>query len=263
MDAPSPEAIAHAFDLGRPLSDLQFVRRGATETWRLDTNQGSYFVKGAWAERGREFTPGGLPDQLAAAMAFELRALEAGIDMPSPIPPIDPWLGCVALINDRLFRVYPWIEHRPLRPDDDLSKWLGRTMARIHQLEPTNHVGLPHWWRGPIWPRTTWEEWTAEAEYRNRPWSSLARDRLPLVLDLSTRIEKLCEIAPDPVTTHGDFKTHPGLPRPNPSHLVDGQQPGDRGEHRGVAVRPTQPSRPPPHHRHHHNPGTSRCVVFW
>lgn len=221
MDTPTPEIIAQAFDLGRPLRDLEFVRRGATETWRLDTNQGSYFIKGAWAEQGREFTPGGVPDQLATAMAFERRALAAGVNMPAPIPPLDPWLGCVAQINNRLFRAYPWIDHQPLSPDDDIADWLGRTMAQIHQLEPTNLVGLPDWWRGPLWPRATWEEWIAEARHRNRPWSSLARERLPLVLDLSTRIEELCEVAPDPVTTHGDFKTHNLLITPTGPLLID------------------------------------------
>ncbi|MEV6418054.1 aminoglycoside phosphotransferase family protein [Kribbella sp. NPDC051718] len=221
MDSPTAEAVAHAFDLGRPLTDLVFVRRGATETWRLDTTRGSYFVKGAWDGNGLQFTPGGLPDQLEAAMAFERRALEAGIDMAEPVPPVHPWLGSVARINDRLFRVNPWIDHRPLRPNDDLADWLGRTMAQIHQLEPLNDVGLPDWWRGPLWPRATWEEWIDEAQRLDRSWSSLARDCLPTVLDLSTRIEELCEVAPDPVTTHGDFKTHNLLMTPTGPVLVD------------------------------------------
>jgi hypothetical protein len=221
VDTPTPEVIAQAFGLGRPLSELVFVRRGGTETWRLDTDQGSYLVKGAWAAKGWQFTPGGLLDQLESAMAFERRALDAGVDMAEPIPPVDPFIGWVARINDRLFRVYRWIEHRAMRPDDDVADWLGRTMAQIHQLEPLRLVGLPDWWRGPIWPRATWEEWVDEAQYRNRPWSALARGRLPYLLDLSTRIEELCEVARDPVTTHGDFKTHNLLLTPAGPVLVD------------------------------------------
>jgi hypothetical protein len=221
MESPTPEAVAHAFDLGRPLSDLVFVRRGGTETWRLDTDQGSYFIKGAWDGMGRQFTPGFRPDQLESALTFERRALEAGIDMAVPIPPVDPLIGWVTPINDRLFRAYRWIEHRALRPDDDVADWLGRTMAQIHQLEPVKPAGLPDWWRGPIWPRTTWQEWIDEARRRNRPWSTLAQERLPVVLELSTRIEELCEVAPDPVTTHGDFKTHNMLMTPAGPVLVD------------------------------------------
>ncbi|GAA0953616.1 hypothetical protein GCM10009554_58220 [Kribbella koreensis] len=221
VDTPGPEVVARAFDLGRTLTDLVLVRRGSTETWRLDTDRGSYFVKGAWDGLGLQFTPGGVPDQLSAAMAFERRALEAGIAMPEPISPVDPWLDSVARINDRLFRVYRWIDHRPLRPDDDLTDWIGRTMARIHQLEPMVGVGLPDWWRGPVWPRTYWEEWIDEAQHLDRPWSSLARERLAGVLDLSNRIAELCEVAPDPVTTHGDFKTHNLLMTPTGPVLID------------------------------------------
>ncbi|MFI5708736.1 phosphotransferase [Kribbella sp. NPDC051620] len=221
MDKPAPEVIAQAFDLGRPLTDLVLVRRGATETWRLDTDRGSYLVKGAWDGMGLQFTPDGVPDQLESAMAFERRALEAGIDMAEPIPPVDPWLGWVALLNGRLFRTYRWIDHRPLHADDDVAGWLGRTMAQIHQLAPVELVGLPDWWRGPIWPRATWEEWLDEAQTLGRRWSSLARERLPVVLALSSRIEELCEVAPDPVTTHGDFKTHNLLMTSTGPVLVD------------------------------------------
>jgi hypothetical protein len=50
-------------------------------------------------------------------------------------------------VEGRLFRAYRWIEHRAVRPDDDIVGWLGRTMARIHQLEPLPDNGLPGWWR--------------------------------------------------------------------------------------------------------------------
>jgi hypothetical protein len=73
--------IAGAFGLGDPAGDLVLVRRGDTDTWRLETDRGSYFVKGYWAETGGQFVASGLIDQLQAAMAFEARALAAGVDM--------------------------------------------------------------------------------------------------------------------------------------------------------------------------------------
>ena len=221
MYSPTPEDIAQAFDLGRPVRELVLVRRGDTETWRLETEQGSYLVKGYRASTGGQFTSGGLPAQLEVAMAFERRALDAGIDMAEPIPPHDPLIGWIAEINDRLFRAYRWIDHRAVRPDDDLAGWLGLTMARIHLLEPLQQVGLPSWWRGPLWPRATWEEWVDDAEQRQRSWSTLARERLPYILELSARIEELCEVAQDLVTTHGDFKTHNLLMTPAGLVLVD------------------------------------------
>jgi hypothetical protein len=219
--SPTPVVAAQAFDLGRPVSELLPVRCGDTDTWRLDTVKGSYLIKGYWPTTGGQFTDGQLPDQLEVAMAFERRALEAGVDMAAPIPPTDPLVGWVTRINERLFRAYRWIEHRELRPDDDIADWLGRTMAQIHQLEPLSQVGLPDWWRAAIWPRVTWEEWFAEAQRRNKSWSDLAHERLPDILEISARIEALCEVAPDSVMTHGDFKTHNMLKTPTGQVLVD------------------------------------------
>jgi Ser/Thr protein kinase RdoA (MazF antagonist) len=221
MYSPTAEVAAQAFDLGRPVRELLQVRRGDTDTWRLDTVKGSYLIKGYWPTTGGQFTDGQLSDQLEAAMAFERRALEAGVDLAEPIPPTNPLVGWVTRINERLFRAYRWIEHRELRPDDDIADWLGRTMAQIHQLRPQTEVGLPDWWRASIWPRATWEEWFAEAHRRDKSWSDLAPERLPHILDISARIEALCEVAPDCVTTHGDFKTHNMLKTPTGQVLVD------------------------------------------
>lgn len=141
--------------------------------------------------------------------------------MAEPIPPNDPLVGWLTRINERHFRAYGWIEHRTLRPDDDVADWLARTMARVHRMEPQRQVGLPDWWRESILPRATWEDWFAEAERRNKPWSSLGLERLPSILEMSARIEELCEVAPDCVQTHGDFKPHNMLMTPTGPVLVD------------------------------------------
>lgn len=221
MDAPTAEVAARAFGLGRPSGELVHVRSGDTDTWRLDTSDGSYLVKGYRPTSTGQFAPGGLQDQLAVAMAFERLALEASVDMPEPIPPADPLLGWTTRVDGRLFRAHRWIEHRAIRPDDDLAEWLGQTMARIHRLRPLSEVGLPDWWRGPVWPRTTWQEWFTEAERRDRSWAELGTERLPYILELTARIEELCEIAPDSVTTHGDFKSHNMLMASTGPVLVD------------------------------------------
>lgn len=219
MYSPTAEVAAKAFDLGRPVGELVLVRRGDTDTWRLDTVRGRYLIKGYWPTTGGQFTGGGLTGQLEVAMAFEQRALEAGVDMPVPIPPVDPLLGWVTRLNGRLFRAYGWIEHRDLRPDDDIADWLGRTMAQVHQLQPLSQIALPDWWRGAIRPSETWESWFAEARRRTKYWSDLADERLSHILDISTRIE--AQVAPDIVLTHGDFKTHNLLKTPTGQVLVD------------------------------------------
>jgi aminoglycoside phosphotransferase (APT) family kinase protein len=218
---PTAEVIAAAFNLGVPVGELVFVRRGDTDTWRLDAESGGYFVKGYWPETGGQFTSGGLLDQLAVAMPFEERALSAGVAQAEPVPPVDPLLGWVTRIEDRLFRVYRWIESRAVRPEDDIAEWLGRTMAMVHQLQPLDQVGLPDWWRAAIRPRSDWEEWFTEARERGEPWADQAWDRLPRILELTARIEDVCETAPDLVMTHGDFKSHNLLMTANGPVLID------------------------------------------
>lgn len=208
---PSSEAVARAFDLGTPDGDLIHVRRGDADAWRLDTSTGSYFVKGYLPSSG-------VPEQLAAAMTFERRALAAGVDMPQPVAPTDPLLGWVTRIEDQLFRVYRWIEHS--QPDRDISAWLGRTIAQVHQVQPLGRGSLPEWWRQAVHSPETWEGWFAKAHDHDAAWAS-GRDSLPHILAITTRIMELCDDVPDLVTTHGDFKTHNIVASPSGPVLVD------------------------------------------
>jgi hypothetical protein len=169
----------------------------------------------------RQFTSGGLLDQLAVAMPFEQSALSAGIDLAEPVPPVDPVLDWVTRIEDRLFRVYRWISSRALRPEDDIAEWLGRTMARVHQLQPLDEVGLPDWWRTALRPRSDWSSWFTEAGRLGKEWSQLAWDRLPQIVEVTSRIASVCDVAPDSVMTHGDFKTHNMLMTPTGPVLID------------------------------------------
>ncbi|TWD84339.1 phosphotransferase family enzyme [Kribbella amoyensis] len=218
---PTAEVIARAFELGTPAGELVLVRRGDTDTWRFDGVDGRYFVKGYWMSTGGQFVAGELRDQLTVAMRYEELALAAGVDMPRPVAPVEPSLGWVAELEGRYFRVNRWIEHRALRDGEDIAEWLGRTMAMVHRLEPTGEVGLPEWWRGSIHSGSTWRQWVADGNRLGRSWAAPARDRLPLILAITARIEELCATAPDPVRTHGDFKTHNLLMTDEGPILVD------------------------------------------
>jgi hypothetical protein len=211
---PTPEQVALAFDLGIPAGNLIHVRRGDNDAWRLNTSTGSYFVKG-YFPTGAQFHGEHLTDQLAAAMAFERQALDAGVDMPAPMMPTDPVLGWLARIEGRLFRVYRWIERQT--PQPDIATWLGRTMLQVHQLQPLDQDGLPHWWRQAIHTPATWESWFT----KDRDWVDLYVVSLPHILAVTERIADLCDIAPDLVTTHGDFKPHNIVISPNGPVLVD------------------------------------------
>jgi hypothetical protein len=81
-------------------------------------------------------------------------------------------------------------------------------MLQVHRLQPLPQPGLPQWWRGAIHPAETWESWYADARDRDLPWASPLRDTTPEILAATELLAALCEIAPDIVTTHGDFKPH-------------------------------------------------------
>ncbi|MGW6282336.1 phosphotransferase [Kribbella sp. NPDC055071] len=136
-------------------------------------------------------------------MAFEREALAAGVDMPAPVMPVDPLLGWATRIEDRLVRVYRWVEHAQV--DRDVSTWLGQTMLQVHQLRPIGGEGLPRWWQGAVQSPATWADWFAKARDRDASWASLFQ---PSILAVTDRIAELSNAVPDLITTHGDFKTH-------------------------------------------------------
>jgi fructosamine-3-kinase len=203
MYTPTAEDVALAFELGGAEGGLVHVRRGDTDAWRLETATGSYFVKGYFSTTGGQFQGEDLTDQLAFAMAFEREALMAGVDMPVPVMPVEPLLGWVTRIEDRMVRVYRWVEHSPTEPD--VSTWLGQTMLQVHQLRPIGGESLPRWWRQAVQSQATWEGWFAKARDRDASWAGLFQ---PSILAVTERIAELCDVVPDLVTTHGDFKPH-------------------------------------------------------
>ncbi|WP_165952526.1 aminoglycoside phosphotransferase family protein [Kribbella albertanoniae] len=199
MDTPTSAQIARTFGLGTAGGDLVHIRRGDSDAWRLRTSGGSYFVKGYLEDSS---------EQLTLAMAFERRALAAGVDMPSPIMPVDPVLGWAIRLAGQWFRAYRWIEHDMTQAAVDIAPWLGRTMLRVHQVEPMGHVGLPEWWRSAVPQPEVWEGWLATARERDVAWAGLLGDCLPAILAVGERIAGLSEVAADVVRTHGDFKDH-------------------------------------------------------
>jgi hypothetical protein len=103
--------------------------------------------------------------------------------------------GLVTRINERLFRAYRWIDHRPVTTDDDIACWLDSTMARIHQIEPVAQIGLPKWRHAAALPLRGLGGSFTLAQRRESRGPGLAWDRLPHILDVSARIEALCEMA--------------------------------------------------------------------
>lgn len=123
------DEVTRVFNLGMPMGAPVHIRRGDNDAYRLNTSTGSYFVKRYIHPPDAELTR-----QLEVAIAFERRALEAGVDMPGPI---DSRTGWIALIHDQFHRVHRWIEPHA---EQDVERWLGRTMA---QSTSCSRTGAP------------------------------------------------------------------------------------------------------------------------
>lgn len=201
-DTPAPGPIADAFALSRPTGPLTPVTYTCFQTWRMDTTRGAFFIKRLW--RGAD--PHWWTDR-AAAMEFERRVIDSGIATTQPINPVQPWFGYTARIgNLGVFRAYEWIDNRPLHADDDITGWVGETLALLHALEPPPlEVGTAWPWLG-VQPEQDWLDAIAAGTEQGRPWASTLQGQLSPILDLSERLTRVWNEVDDQVISHGDFE---------------------------------------------------------
>ncbi|HVX42286.1 MAG TPA: phosphotransferase [Mycobacteriales bacterium] len=174
----NPAEIAAAFDLGRPVGPLEPVQTSEFQTWRVTTTAGRFLIK----QLG-----GAAVTELDQAMQLERRAIAAGILTPKPIAPRKPAVGWAAKVPD-LIRVYEWVDHRTLTPQDDVSEWFGRTLSTLHGLLAMEDGFVPEWrWLG-VYPRARWESWIASAA--GKPWASLLGRRLDHLTGFTERVRR-------------------------------------------------------------------------
>ena len=192
--------VAEAFNVGQSLRGLRLGAPSSLETWRLETADGSFFIKRLW----RTEAPAWLLE-LRAAMEFERLASEAGIAMPRPIPPTDSRLGlAVELPGHGVFRAYEWVDGRAVTSDDDLSDWLGSTLAQIHRLKPCPGAVQPDWYG--LYPADQWTALFDTAAAQGKAWAALGHRTVPDIAALSNRILTVFRRAGDPVRTHSDIE---------------------------------------------------------
>lgn len=197
--------VTHAFALAEPVSQLEPVRqRGQVLAWRVCTRDGPVLIKRIWADDELPWR-----DQLEAAMEVEALGVRAGIDTPQPIVPREPIFGTVALIRGHgLFRAFPFLQHRPLADSDDVTHWVGRTMALMHGLRRLDRRPAPNWWYGQFPPVTTeqWLTWLAQGEAHHCSWAPLLRDRLDFILGLARAVVRTFDATPPYVMSHRDVE---------------------------------------------------------
>ncbi|GAA0451381.1 hypothetical protein Ade02nite_76340 [Paractinoplanes deccanensis] len=200
--AEAAEAVAAALGLGRPVGPLEALSYRSSQTWTLPTRDGRLLVKHVPAEEWR--------DDFARAMNFEEQALASGVSMGRPIRPPAPTVGYAVEVDGLgLVRAYEWIDGRPLADSDDVSEWLGATLARLHRIAPLP-AGTRAPSRVPDWYRLAdprpWEGWLREGEQHRKPWAATLREGLPDILSAAAWVEHGLRAAGDYVVTHRDVE---------------------------------------------------------
>lgn len=196
------DRLAQAFGLTTAGAVLEPLRHGDFPTWKLITADGRYVVK-ELAPAAADFPRA----YVERAMGLEQYASDAGIRTATPLVPVRPEAGwCTKITGHGWYRAHRWVAHQPVRAGEQITGWLGQTMATLHRLMPNQPApGLTI--RG-VRPNEIWREWIAEAERHGRSWAGPGRARLPFIEELSDRLRNLYARVPDWVITHADLEAH-------------------------------------------------------
>lgn len=198
------DEVAAAFGLGQIVRADEHTYR-SSPTWRFEASDGAaYLVKEV---------PAQWRYQLEAANAFEHRAAAAGLPMPRPV-------GGLVEVGGRLVRVSIWQDELDHPPRTD-PRWLGRTLAKLHEVQPLDASGPPEpQWYG-IEPAARWRERLELAQARKAIWADVLSERLPFVLAETARIAEAFDQAGDHVFTHRDVEPWNVLHTREGTQLID------------------------------------------
>ncbi len=215
--------VAEAFDLGTPIGELVLVQHTVSRTWRLTTDSGRFLVKELWPDHDRPWA-----EELNWRREFEEHVAAAGIRIPRPVPPPAKAYGWTSRVAGRgAYRVTEWVEHRKVTVADDLSDWLGRTLAILHSFEPwpsdtcdTGDTGdlEPFYY---VHPADRWREWAGLARHQARPWAAEFEGRLDGYLRRTERLRATYADIGDHVLTHRDLVPFNVLMTPTGPVLTD------------------------------------------
>jgi len=119
------------------------------------------------------------------------------------MPPVHPGFGWTGRVAGRgAYRVTEWVEHRNVSDDDDLADWLGWTLATLHSFESYTGDLQPPWY---VYPSEQWQDWTAQALERRRPWAAELADHLGDCIAITARLRATFLEVGDHVLTHHDI----------------------------------------------------------
>lgn len=200
---PTPTDICDAFGIGAPRSDLHLVQHTVARAWRLDTTTGRFLVKAVWVRDPHRWAW-----RLPYQRAFETQAIVAGIPAPAQVPPLDPVAGWAGRVNGiGGYRVTEWTDRRQVRPDDDLSEWVGWALGTMHSLHisplPTTDE-LPYY----VSTEKAWAECLAEAQRQQRPWAAKLAGCIGRLCLINHELHDENLRSQDRTFTHHDFTPH-------------------------------------------------------
>ena len=194
-------AIADAYELGRPVTELVLSARGEQgRVWRLDTSTGRYAVKELLIRQAET--------DAAADVAYQEAVLATGtVLMPQPLRTSD---GTVLLsVADHQVRVYRWLELLP--SDLGLDPVLvGATVAAVHRVEHEPARPLHSWYTDPV-GADGWADMLAAAEDAQAPFAGALGAEIPTLLAL----EQLMEAPRRLQSCHRDLWADNLLPTPS------------------------------------------------
>ncbi len=209
VDWPSARAVAALFALGEPIGPMAPVGRARTQrVFRLRTEGGTFAVKellGLGNDPGWE-------EALEQAWALELRAGEAGVSIPPPVPNPDDGgpLGWVPRLGgglDAAVRVHHWVAGNPCPPGPvtaKVARWAGGVLARLHGLAGAPEPGPVSRPEPPPGP-AAWTALVEAAEAVAVPWAPVLGAAGALVAAVRERVGAV-RPGPDPlVPAHGSL----------------------------------------------------------
>ncbi len=184
MSGPPPlpvdlEAVRAAFGLPESLEVVNY-HHGASGTWRLRSGRVDAFALKVTA-RLDDWTRA----QLIRQGQLEQAALDAGMAMPEVVAPLRATLGLCAEVDGQLVGVHRWVDTLPGGKHIDpevLHRWLGGTLALLHQLIPLSRDGEPDLAQAyGVHPMADWTEWVEDAHRRKLAWAPLATELLDVI----------------------------------------------------------------------------------
>lgn len=211
--------VLRAFGVPGDLTAVERVGRAwSNRVWSVGTTHGRYAIKELLNPWGDPFWR----EWLEAAIAFERKAIEAGVHSPAPV--LAPDGAALVTVDGRPFRAHQWIAnatHCPDRPvPAQVAESIARDLATMHELRVTPS-------RNDVFPTPTaatcddWPDLVEDLRRRHSPYADAALSASPSVALIRDWFARRPAGGEDCVMSHGDVDQKNLLLTDDAPRLVD------------------------------------------